>query len=260
MLSLLLIGLVFATAIAQDPACTRAQLQEVADSYVAAQTSGNYTAIKSLSETIEYNENDKKTAIASGIFSHPLKIDSSRHLLDTVACATYTEVIVTDASHPYVIGVQIRLTGGKVTKIESLVTDAGDWLFNAANTLRYAKGEDWSEIPEAQRNTRETIRAAGDAYCDVFMDNKVQVPWGTPCNRLEGGNYTGRNQPTDSCNVGVPSGMSLSNRRYVVDEVMGSVDIFLNFGGLGGPGGAPDSHQFRILNGKIRYVHTMTVT
>ena len=34
----------------------------------------------------------------------PLKIDFHRSLLDTDACETFTEVIVTDINHPYVFG------------------------------------------------------------------------------------------------------------------------------------------------------------
>ncbi|KAM7213760.1 hypothetical protein V8F06_010894 [Rhypophila decipiens] len=57
-----------------------------------------------------------------------------------------------------------------------------------------------------------------------------------------------------SCDVGVPSGVKNTNRRYVIDEVVGSCDVFFTFAG-----NLPDSHEFRLENGKLRYVHTMTV-
>jgi hypothetical protein len=44
---------------------------------------------------------------------------------------------------------------------------------------------------------------------------------------------------------------------YLADADMGTVNIFLRFGN---PPGAPDSHTFRLVNGKIRYVHTLTLT
>jgi hypothetical protein len=46
------------------------------------------------------------------------------------------------------------------------------------------------------------------------------------------------------------------DRSYVVDEDMGTVNMFLRFGN---PPGAPDSHTFRLVNGKLRYVHTLTL-
>jgi hypothetical protein len=60
--------------------------------------------------------------------------------------------------------------------------------------------------------------------------------------------------------VGVPGGVNIVNRRFVVDEVLGTVQVFCTFGagGPGGGSGAPDSHLFRVENGKLRYVHTLT--
>jgi hypothetical protein len=56
--------------------------------------------------------------------------------------------------------------------------------------------------------------------------------------------------------------VNIANRRFVVDEELGTVQVFCTFG-TGGPGGtggsaAPDSHLFRVENGKLRYVHTLT--
>jgi hypothetical protein len=63
----------------------------------------------------------------------------------------------------------------------------------------------------------------------------------------------GKGTPTDKCDVGIPSNIDLKNRRYVIDETLGTVDVFLSFAG-----NLPDSHEFRIESGKIRYVHTLT--
>jgi hypothetical protein len=81
------------------------------------------------------------------------------------------------------------------------------------------------------------------------------VPCGTPCNRLEGGIYSADGSPTDSCNVGVPSGMNISHRRFVIDEAMGAIVGFVRFG----PNRMPGTHFFRLENDRIRYVHTLTV-
>ncbi|KAF5336985.1 hypothetical protein D9611_003116 [Ephemerocybe angulata] len=236
-------------------ACDYATLQQATSNFISSQATGAYATVAA---SAAYTENFKTAAIGSGILSKPLKIDHSRSLHDTTQCATFTELIVTDRSHPYVIGTQIHYNadGTQATKIDSIVTDAGDWLFNATGTLYWASREDWFVIPVEQRNTRAVIQAAADAYLDLFNNKSVVVPWGTPCARLEGGSYTGKGAATDSCNVGVPSGVQLVNRRYVIDETVGSVDVFLNFGGATG---IPDSHEFRVENGKLRFVHTMTV-
>lgn len=247
-----------ADSIVARAGCTREFLQAATDGYLAAQKAGNASLARSLPSASAYTENFKAASQTSGILSKPLKIDWSRSILDTTQCATFTEFVVTDASHPYVIGSQIHWDAAGAaaapTKIETIVTDKGDWLFNATATLYYASRETWAPIPEAERDSRATIKAAGDAYCDVFSDKSVKVPWGTPCRRLEGGMYTGSGLPTDTCNIGVPSGVALTNRRYVVDEVLGVVSIFMTFAT------SPDSHEFRVEKGKLRFVHTLTVT
>jgi hypothetical protein len=72
--------------------------------------------------------------------------------------------------------------------------------------------------------------------------------------------HTGKGDPSDSCDVGVPSGVNIANRRFIVDETIGSVVVFCTFGAGSATGGsgAPDTHLFRVENGKLRYVHTLT--
>jgi len=64
----------------------------------------------------------------------------------------------------------------------------------------------------------------------------------------------------DSCDVGVPSGVNISNRRFVVDSTIGAVVAFCTFGAgnPNGGSGSPDTHLFRVESGKLRYVHTLT--
>jgi len=212
----LLCGSVIGTQSFAAGSCTRESLQSAADSYVEAQTKGDPSMIK-LASPVKYIENLKDADIKTGILSSAQKIDFSRSFLDTDQCETFTEVIITDPKHPYVLGTRLRLDGGKVSEINSLVTDEGDWLFNAANDLKWSPQEDWGVIPKDKQGTRESLMAAANAYFDFFSDKNVKVPWGTPCNRLEGGLRTGKGTPDDTCNVGVPNGIKFPGRRYVVD-------------------------------------------
>ncbi|KAG4219151.1 hypothetical protein PC116_g32369, partial [Phytophthora cactorum] len=94
------LGFLAAQAAAQ---CTREDLIAAADSLLAAQTAGKPDAVAPLAETVAYLEAFKTANINTGILSHPLKIDFNRSLHDTTQCATYTEIVVTDRTHPYVI-------------------------------------------------------------------------------------------------------------------------------------------------------------
>ena len=240
--------------------CSREGLQRAVDLYVAAQTKGGTTGLP-LAMGLGYFENHAAADIKTGLITSAMKIDHHRSLIDASTCQTFTELIVTDKEKPYVLGTRLRVNHDKIAEIEILWTTTGYWLFNADAYLKYATTEKWDVIPADQRDTRATLVAAANAYLDAFLEGKMDlVPWGYPCNRTEGGAHTGNGSATDSCDVGVPSGVNIANRRFIVDETIGSVQVFCTFGAgnVNGGSGAPDSHLFRVENGKLHYVHTLT--
>jgi hypothetical protein len=258
---IVLTGTLFApTAGFAQISCSREGLQSAVDFYIAAQTKGDTSGLP-LATGLGYMENMALADINNGLIKTPMKIDHHRSLLDTATCQTFTEVIVTDKEHPYVLGTRLRVNHDRIAEIEIIWETTGYWGFNADNYLKYSSAEKWDTIPSGKRDTRDTLVSAASAYLDAFLEQKKDlVPWGYPCERTEGGMYTGKGSPKDSCDVGVPSGVNIVNRRFVVDETIGSVVAFCTFGAgtPGGGSGAPDSHLFRLENGKLRYVHTLT--
>jgi hypothetical protein len=240
--------------------CTREGLQAAADLYITAQVKGDPAGLP-LAKGLGYVENFKTIDINDGLIRKAMKIDHQRTLVDVSTCQTYTEVMVADQANPYALGTRLRVNHGLIAEIEMMWTTTGYWGFNIGNYLKYTSAEDWAVIPAAKRDTRATLEAAANAYLDAFLEGKIDlVPWGFPCQRTEGGMYTGKGSPDDSCQVGVPSGVNISNRHFVVDETIGSVIAFCTFGAGNATGGsgAPDTHLFRVENGKLRFVHTMT--
>jgi len=239
--------------------CDPAALHKITDDYLKAQTTGD-TSVIPMGLWVDYNQNLDESTMSGGVISKPQKIDFSRTIYDNQACTSFTEVIITDPAHPYVLGAILGERGGQLGSIDILVTDKSDgWLFSPAGTLKYDKAENWSVIPEADRDSRDVLKAAADAYLDYFDDKKVVVPWGSPCERLEGGLYTGKGAPgvslpADTCNVGVPSGVPFTDRQYIIDPEIGAVTVVSHMG----KDQEPDAHTFRIEHGKIRYVHTIT--
>jgi hypothetical protein len=249
-----------AAGFAADVSCTREGLKAAADLYVAAQTKGDVSGLP-LAKGLGYVENFKPMNIDEGLIKKSMKIDHNRSLLDTATCQTYTEIVVADKAAPYALGTRMRINHGLIAEIEMIWTTTGYWLFNADNYLKYTTSEDWGVIPAAKRDTRATLEAAATAYLDAFLEGKKDlVPWGYPCNRTEGGMHTGKGAADDSCDVGVPSGVNIANRHFVVDETIGAVVAFCTFGAgtPNGGSGAPDTHLFRVENGKLHFVHTMT--
>ncbi len=238
--------------------CTRSMLQAAAASYVSAQETGDLSKM-ALAPKVKYIENMGEITKDKGLWNTALPIAFHRSIYDVGRCKTFTEIIVTEGGHPYVIGTRLTVTDGKVAEIDSLVTDKDDWLFNAEDFLKYSKAEDWPVLPVDDRISRQDLIDAGNQYFDfVFLDKGVRPPWGTPCARLEGGMYTNpKNEYKDTCQIPAPLGpLFIVNRTFVVDEEMGAVNVFCRFGG---DNGMPDSHTFRLVRGKYRWVHTLSV-
>ena len=147
--------------------CTRDGLQAATDLYIAAQTKGDPSGMP-LAQGLAYMENQQVADIKSGVIQKPLKIDFHRTLIDSTTCQTFTEVIVTDKSHPYVVGTRLRVNHDKIVEIESMVTQEGDWLFNADNYMKWSPGEDWGVIPTGQRDTRATLVSRGECLPGRF--------------------------------------------------------------------------------------------
>ena len=153
--------------------CSRESLLAAADAYIAAQTAGKPDALSSrLAPNWEYEENNVRIAVDKGVLSKAIQIDHIRTIADTIACATFTEVVAANnPGAPYVIGTQIRHDPASlnITLIDSVATTTNSWLFNATRTLEYVLKEKplWTPIPEAKRDSRDHIKAAGDAYMDM---------------------------------------------------------------------------------------------
>jgi hypothetical protein len=127
-----LLSLAFAaTTHASDTPCDRTFLNDMTAAYLAAQTLGEPWLIPSVAPNLTYTEQFKPLSINTGILSKPLNITSLRSFYDDVLCTAFTQYVVMDPVHPYVIGTRFEADGLYLTKIETLVTDQGDWAFNA---------------------------------------------------------------------------------------------------------------------------------
>jgi hypothetical protein len=241
------------------PSCTRAQLKAATDAYVAGQKAGSLAGLP-LHEKAQFLENMTDVTQDKGLWNTKLPVAHAMSFHDDKRCKTFTEVIVTEGGHQYVIGTRLYMHDGKVIRVDSLVTDKGDWLFSANAYLKYTRQEDWTPLPAAQRTAPAEMIRGAHAYFDAFADKFTEIPWGTPCARLEGGAYTNREgKPDASCNVGIPAGvLYINNRDLLIDEEMGVINVFCRFGNS--VSGTPDSHVFRYIDGKIRLVHTVSVT
>jgi hypothetical protein len=238
--------------------CTREGLLAAAAKYVAAQAAGSLAGLNLTATNFTYQENNRPLDISKGVLAQSLKIDLNRSTADTVACASYTNIISASGSKPYVISTQIRHRGddtASIAMIDTIAATTGALFFNAKQTLTYIQAESWGTIEASKRPSRDLLKKFGDAYLDMWTDRNAadSISWGTNCERVEGSRLTrpcGGQLPRGGSSK--PNGM----RRYVIDETLGSVDVLCSFDSLGD---MPDSHEIRVEDGKVKYVHTVTV-
>jgi hypothetical protein len=238
------------------PSCTRDELKQLTAAYVDAQRTGSLSGLP-LADNAHYLQNMQTVDAGVGLWNTALPVANAMSLHDDRRCKTFTEIIVTEGGHPYVIGTRLYVHDHKVIRVDSIVTEAGHWLFNANAFLRYSQAENWQPLHPYQRTSPAEMIRGANAYLDGFSDKFTDIPWGTPCARLEGGAYTNRDgRPDASCEVGMPPGvLYITHRDYLVDEEMGTINVFCRFGGREN---APDSHTFRYVDGRFRQIHTLT--
>src|SRR4029077_10660443 len=121
-------------------------------------------------DKVKYLENMGVVEADKGLWNTALPIGFSRSLLDKDRCKTFSEVIVTEGGHQYVIGTRLSVDNGKITAIDSLVTDKGDWLFNANNYLKFSSAEGGHPLSPAERVPMQRLIDAGNQYLDQFSD------------------------------------------------------------------------------------------
>ncbi|KAF2674156.1 hypothetical protein BT63DRAFT_461817 [Microthyrium microscopicum] len=255
-------------------ACTRELLGDVATKFIAsAKVDGNtFKAATGL----KYSENYKDANIASGVYSKAINVNYTSTLLDATACGVYVEIIAPDNKPGYQLATQIFVNAdGAANKVEVVVTSDDpswpSWFYNGKRALEIALKDQQSglrkELPEAQRPSREHLKSVADGYFTIFGGKDKKIPnFSKGCLRQEGG------FPKQlDCTLGVPKASQAKGslpscgtttastphpdiRGYIIDETVGTVEVFSKFQG------APDSHDFRVENCEVVAVHAVTTT
>jgi hypothetical protein len=151
-----------------------------------------------------YTENFKDVNIASGVFSKAIKFTHNRTLLDGPGCAIYVEIIAPDNKPGYHIGTQIFVDAGKPNKVEAIINsdlpNSNSWFYNGTRTLDVILKEEAeggrAVIPEAKRDSRETLKQVAEDYFNLVGSAKSarggpkKMPKFAPsCMRQEGKNF-----------------------------------------------------------------------
>ncbi len=230
-------------------ACTRESLTALIDGYFKALTAHDPAPLP-VTANVKFTENAQVQKLGEGLlWKSAGALAFKRNLLDTERCGSLSHGVIDNGGTATIIGVRLKVEGAKISEVESYVVDPSNGFFPTPEGVKKDGGADWEGIlPPAERSTRDVLSAAADAYFDLFSDSSTMVPFGTPCDRFENGFQTTRGQ----CSTGIPGGVTITNRRYVIADLEAGIAVgFVRFGSL------LDFHMFKVKSGKIMGIHAL---
>jgi len=241
--------------------CTRSLLDGLLDSYFAALSAGDPSTLP-LATNVKFTENAQTSQIGSTDFwKNAGETKYSQRALDTTACSAAAQAVIPEGTTDLPVGLRIKVVGGKMTEIETIVVRPGDYTAsfavasNPAAIINIAPDIGWhTEVPQAQRATRQQLTSWVDKYFRAFPSGVCNVT--SACRRLEngGGNFscgTGA-----SCSASTPTtGGEFVPRVIVVDEVRGISAGFTIFDYQ--TTGHLDMHMIKMSGGQVHAVHAI---
>ena len=231
---------------AQAETCSRPKLTKVVDNYFKVVQTHKLSKLKTTTN-LRITENGQDVRPGEGLLNSGGKTLLRRDVIDTERCAAVSEAVTEETIDgtltQAVMAVRLKVDGGKVSEIETLVTrEKEQKTFYNPKALLATASQDWTTpLPAAARKSRDYMNDVANKYFSAFTKDKVvDGPYAEVCHRWEGGlQTTARN---GKCS---PQGTGLfinhTHRRFpVTDLEMGITAGFMNFGG-----GLPDVHIFK---------------
>jgi hypothetical protein len=281
-------GLPPAGAQAAQSDCSREALRGLVGRYFAALAAHDPSGLP-LAPNVRSTENGVEVAVGKGLWQTAGKALMRRVLIDTRQCGAHASAVLeepfTSAAvgpanafsgkkplpaegtvRSILFGVRLRVEGGRISEIESILAREREFAFDADGVLA-TKDQDWeSLLPPEERNSRLAMVAGADDYFGMFAAAPVvRTPFASPCDRWENGMFAtaggtalpgedGKAAPMKAHDCS-PKGLVITNhgpRRFLVDVEAGVVVAFVHFAGS-----LPDFHVFKMRNGKVERINAV---
>ena len=239
--------------------CTRELLQSTIDQYFKALAAHNPMMLP-LADNVKFTEDGMMMPLGMGgmwMTAGMMKYEHSA--LDVETCSTVSEAVVPDGTRDIPYGLRLKLVGGKITEIETIAVQAGDYKVfgsdfpsNTGAISRSATVVKWADpVPEGMRNTRAEIEKWLNKYFRSFPAGGCNLA--SNCQRLENGGGNFECSAALSCGTAEPSatGGTLRPRLFVIDVERGIGVGFVMFMGH------TDFHMIKMYGGQIYAVHAI---
>ena len=178
------------------PACDRACLSGLLDAYLGALKAHDPSRLP-LADQVKFTENGVPLAVGDGAWRTVDDIgDYKLPFLDPEHGQAGLYGVVVEDGKPAQLMVRLKVDGGKITQIETIVLRPYDNNgFGQPLALKRRAGF-YEDVPEDQRLTKTQLAAVANAYFDTLQQNNgtVFAPFASDCNRIESGVQTTNNQ------------------------------------------------------------------
>jgi hypothetical protein len=287
--ALMLAALGVQTSAAQE--CDRACLKNAMTAYLNALVAQDPSKAP-LAANVRFTEDSKDMKVGDGFWRTATKLgDYRQDFIDVTEQVVASWVIVEESGRPAKLTARLKVTSGRITEIETLVSHAGERVSGGAAMI--TRPDMGITPPAAQKASRTELIRIADYYprgLTIGGFDKVDAPFakdayriengmvmagpgcgrggpgratGTPPARGGGAGAVSANRPQDvsTCQdiktQRIIAHPDLTKSVVAVDEEQGTVMIWMNFGDTGtyGAGNALIVYEgFKVFGGQIHAV------
>jgi hypothetical protein len=265
--------------------CDRACLKNMMTTYLNALVAQEPSKAP-LASNVRFTEDSKDLKVGEGFWKTATKLgDYRQDFIDVKEQVVASHVTVEESGKRALYTVRLKVAGGKITEIETLVTHGGERTAGGANLV--VRPDMGVEPPAGEKNKREELIRAADFYprgLTIGGFDKVDAPFAKDAFRIENGMV----MAGEGCGRGTPSGRPTTSNGTVsskspqdvagcrdiktqriiahpgltksvvaVDEQQGITLLWMNFGDTGtyGAGNALVVYEaFKVFGGQIHAV------
>lgn len=211
--------------------CTRELLKGTIEAYFKALATHDPSSLP-VADNVKFTEDGATIELGEkGLWKSAGAVKHTHSALDTEECQSATQAVVPDDGEDVPMALRIKLVGGKITEIETIVVHPGDYKVSGSNfnsnteaMIKSASSVKWEDaVPADQRATREEITSWMDKYFRVFPRGVCNVT--SDCKRLENGGGNFDCGAGASCASGTPTGTPQLNPRLILADVETGIGV-----------------------------------
>jgi len=238
--------------------CTRELLSNSLEEYFVALEAGDPSTLP-LAADVKFTENAEASEVGmTDFWMNAGAVKHAQSALDTEECTVAAHAVVPEGNTDLPIAIRIKLVGGEMTEIETIVVRPGDYTAsfavdsNPGAIIAIADEVGWDEVvPEGdERASRERLVSWIDKYFRLFPSGVCNVTG--DCTRLENGGGSFSCGAGASCSPGDPGNQANLNPRLILADVERGIVVRLTI-----LEGHLDMHMAKMYGGEVHAVQAI---